>query len=277
MADLKISQLPASTTPLAGAEILPVVQSGVTKQVSVANLTAGRAMSASQLNVNTGADGVSSNLFGRALDNASSVFFYNNANTAQYGNIFANASEVGIQSIGARPLSLGANGTTHFQVNTTGNLVVIGAGKGIDFSADPSAAGMTSELLADYEEGIFTPVIEGTVTVGTATYGSSVGRYTKIGRQVSFEIAIDWSAGSGAGFLRIGGLPFTSSSTATYPAAAIGIIDSIALAITTYPTAFVRTTSTQISLRESLVGGGASTDVTYDAAGFISLSGFYTV
>lgn len=44
MADSKISALPASTTPLAGTEVLPVVQGGVTKQVSVANLTAGRAV-----------------------------------------------------------------------------------------------------------------------------------------------------------------------------------------------------------------------------------------
>jgi hypothetical protein len=37
MADLKISQLPAATTPLAGTEVLPIVQSGTTKQVSVNN------------------------------------------------------------------------------------------------------------------------------------------------------------------------------------------------------------------------------------------------
>jgi len=49
MADTKISALPASTTPLAGTEILPIVQSGVTKQVSVANLTAGRNVSMQDL------------------------------------------------------------------------------------------------------------------------------------------------------------------------------------------------------------------------------------
>jgi hypothetical protein len=49
MADLKISQLTGSTTPLAGTEVLPVVQGGTTKQVSVANLTAGRAVSAASL------------------------------------------------------------------------------------------------------------------------------------------------------------------------------------------------------------------------------------
>ena len=49
MADSKISALPASTTPLAGTEVLPVVQSGATRQVSVANLTAGRAVSVASL------------------------------------------------------------------------------------------------------------------------------------------------------------------------------------------------------------------------------------
>jgi DNA/RNA endonuclease YhcR with UshA esterase domain len=54
MADTKISALPASTTPLAGTEVLPIVQSSATKQVSVANLTAGRAISATQLTLTTG-------------------------------------------------------------------------------------------------------------------------------------------------------------------------------------------------------------------------------
>ena len=54
MADLKISALTASTTPLAGTEVLPIVQSSTTKQVSVANLTAGRAISATQLTLTTG-------------------------------------------------------------------------------------------------------------------------------------------------------------------------------------------------------------------------------
>lgn len=53
MADLKISQLTAATTPLAGTETLPIVQSSTTKQVSVANLTAGRAISALSLSLTT--------------------------------------------------------------------------------------------------------------------------------------------------------------------------------------------------------------------------------
>ena len=53
MADLKISQLPAASTPLAGTEVLPIVQSGSTVQVSVNNLTAGKAVSASTVTATT--------------------------------------------------------------------------------------------------------------------------------------------------------------------------------------------------------------------------------
>lgn len=44
MADLKISQLTGATTPLTGTEVVPVVQGSVTKKVTIANLTAGRAV-----------------------------------------------------------------------------------------------------------------------------------------------------------------------------------------------------------------------------------------
>jgi hypothetical protein len=54
MADLKISALTGASTPLAGTEVLPIVQSGSTVKVSVANLTAGRALSATELTLTTG-------------------------------------------------------------------------------------------------------------------------------------------------------------------------------------------------------------------------------
>lgn len=52
MADKKISALTGATTPLAGTEVLPIVQGGSTVKVSVENLTAGRATSVLSLAVN---------------------------------------------------------------------------------------------------------------------------------------------------------------------------------------------------------------------------------
>ena len=54
MANSKISALTSATTPLAGTEVLPIVQSGTTKQVSVANLTAGRSVSMADATLSTG-------------------------------------------------------------------------------------------------------------------------------------------------------------------------------------------------------------------------------
>ena len=49
MSNVKISALPVATTPLAGTEVLPIVQSGVTAKVSVADLTSGRDITANSL------------------------------------------------------------------------------------------------------------------------------------------------------------------------------------------------------------------------------------
>ena len=53
MANVKISGLPSATTPLAGTEVLPIVQGSVTDQVTIANVTAGRAVSAASLTLTT--------------------------------------------------------------------------------------------------------------------------------------------------------------------------------------------------------------------------------
>lgn len=71
---------------------------------------------------------------------------------------------------------------------STGNLVVGTAGKGIDFSITSHPAGMTSELLADYEEGTWTPVV--TPGAGAITAYTASGVYTKIGRMVQVSITV---------------------------------------------------------------------------------------
>lgn len=76
------------------------------------------------------------------------------------------------------PITLPGNVTL-----STGNLVIGTSGQGIDFSATPGTG--TSELLADYEEGAWTPNQGGGLTVVGAF--SSEGRYTKVGRLVTIN------------------------------------------------------------------------------------------
>lgn len=94
------------------------------------------------------------------------------------------------------------------QTIINGNIVIGTAGKGIDFSADPSAAGMTSELLDDYEEGTWTPV-DASGTLG-APLAFAAGNYSKIGRMVFASFMITYPASVDPGNATIGGLPFSS-------------------------------------------------------------------
>jgi hypothetical protein len=89
---------------------------------------------------------------------------------------------------------------------STGNLVIGTAGKGIDFSATAHPAGMTSELLADYEEGTWTPTIAGGYT--GVTYSVQLGKYTKVGRLVTLTCYLQFSGTFDASSISVGSLPF---------------------------------------------------------------------
>jgi|688.fasta_scaffold357861_2 hypothetical protein len=98
------------------------------------------------------------------------------------------------------------------QTIVNGNLVIGTAGKGIDFSADPSAPGMTSELLDDYEEGTWSPIYQ--TTGGSFTYDIQTGSYTKIGNVVYCSFRLSTSATTpGTGDVLLAGLPFTQSGS----------------------------------------------------------------
>ena len=157
MTNKKISALSSASTPLTGSEIVPINQSSVTDSVSVANLTAGRSVSASDY------------------------------------------------------------------VMSTGNLVPGTAAKGINFTANTPAAGMTSQLLNWYEEGTFTPTITFSGASVGITYSTQNGLYTRIGDVVHVIANVRLtSKGSSTGTANIAGLPY-SQRTLTDGEAAISI------------------------------------------------------
>ena len=174
MANSKISALTSATTPLAGTETLPIVQSSTTKQVSVANLTAGRNVSVSKLTV-SGSGTIEQN------GAAGGLYFSNIATAAGATNqrfYTTNAS-------GATQLQFALFGGATPVNSIYGNLNIETAAKGVNFTANTPAAGMTSQLLNWYEEGTWTPNQGAGLTLVGAF--SSTGRYTRIGRQVSIS------------------------------------------------------------------------------------------
>jgi hypothetical protein len=94
----------------------------------------------------------------------------------------------------------------------TGSNIAFSSGNGVDFSANSNAAGMTSELLDDYEEGSFTPTLAGPTSITYDAAGRQ-GNYVKVGDLVLVTIRIEPASIAGAGALTITGLPFVSSGT----------------------------------------------------------------
>lgn len=211
MADKKITQLPASTVPLAGTEVLPIVQSGTTKQVSVNNLTAGKAVSALSLTLTGSAlpiasGGTNQTAFTSPASSIAGLVWFD-------GTSFQNDATTSHVGYNASTNVFYANTPTFSGDATlsTGNLVIGTSGKGIDFSA--TAGTGTSELFSDYEEGTWTPAYTGSTTDPTVTYTNRTGRYTKIGRIVNVCGFIQATPTvAGVGVLQISGLPYTSAN-----------------------------------------------------------------
>jgi len=90
------------------------------------------------------------------------------------------------------------------------NGLYLPSGKGIDFSANANASGMTSELLDDYETGTWTPGVSFNNGSTGITYSAQNGLYTKVGRKVTVTGYLSLTnKGSSTGTARITGLPFT--------------------------------------------------------------------
>jgi hypothetical protein len=114
------------------------------------------------------------------------------------------------------------NNTQRWSINSTGNLVAASSGLGIDFSAaSGSAAGSSSAVLDDYEEGTWTP----TLTNGY-TYDTLTATYTKIGNVVFIYCNFYRNdSGTYSSDLEVTNLPFDMESSYTN-SMGLGVADS---------------------------------------------------
>jgi hypothetical protein len=117
--------------------------------------------------------------------------------------------------------------------DATGTVVLAnGSGNIATTSVTPSAGiylggSGSANLLDDYEEGTWSPLIRGTGSDPTVTYVSANtgGIYTKVGDMVFMSFEVRWSAISGgSGDVYISGLPFTRNSTSN-PDGDRGVLD----------------------------------------------------
>jgi hypothetical protein len=232
MSNSKISALTSATTPLAGTETLPIVQSSTTKQVSVANLTAGRDVTG--LSFTGGNVKISGNTIATTDTNGNLTIDPNgsgytivaaptNGTIAQMGNLssrtfylkqsnfggYDNDTLINESDSGVGQFQWKNSGATLWTMNYTGNLTPAGAAKGINFTANTPAACMTSQLLNWYEEGTWTPNQGSGLTVVGAF--SSTGKYTRVGRNLTISGTVTGAtsvAVAAAGIITTN-LPFT--------------------------------------------------------------------
>jgi len=266
MADKKISALTSASTPLAGTEVLPIVQSGATVKVAVSDLTAGRAVGTAALTATgliTAPKGSSAGItIGDVTTNSNSVLRMQGTSAGYNWQIANNLNSSGIEFTQSTATGGTTYSTPKFEMLNTGNFnvaagnVVMGtSGKGIDFSATSGSG--TSELLSDYEEGTWTPQYTNT-TPPTTPYTMTItsATYTKIGRLVTIVANIATSnvnASGASGTLRISGLPFTS--------AAHGVVNIGYSAnwSTNFPsTGYVESGATTIALQYRATANGAT-------------------
>lgn len=134
MADKKISQLTASTTPLAGTEILPIVQSGSTVKVAVSDLTAGRAVSAASLTLTSSAlpiasGGTNATSFNAPSSSINGLVYYNGTslvNDATTSDVGYNSSTNTFYSANLICAGDATFDTSTLKVDATNNRVGVG-------------------------------------------------------------------------------------------------------------------------------------------------------
>jgi hypothetical protein len=168
----------------------------------------------------------------------------------------------------------GASSPTEQLRITSDRYVRLASGTGgIQFGGDTAAA----NALDDYEEGTFTPTIVGTSTAGTATYAANgqVGRYTKIGNRVFFDLYLSWTAHTGTGDLQINGLPFTVQNTTNLNRNYSAILNVVAMTAGNLGAAFSSPNTTAVALRQMPTGGGSVATIPMDTSAQISISGCF--
>ena len=228
MANTKISALTSATTPLAGTEVLPIVQSSATVKVAVSDLTAGRSISVSGL-TNTGLT-ASKPVFtdaSKLLTSTGVVPVANGGTNASAASITAFNNITGYTASGATGttstnlvFSTSPSVTTPTLVGdatlSTGNVIFSTSGKGIQGTTTNDSA--SAGVVGQYVSSTVAPGSLIALTSGTATNITTISL-----------TAGDWDV---AGIVGFGGISGTSvvafvganaSSTSAAISSSIGI------------------------------------------------------
>ena len=191
MADTKISALTSATTPLAGTEVLPIVQSSTTKKVTVSDLTANRTVLASGLGVNNNSPADYVEVSGSG---ANGIRISRTGTLTQYITLSSGSTGPSIDgSSGIGEVSIGVNGSRKLVVANSGdatlnngNLIQGTAAKGVttsgSFALGLGTNGSTSQVTINSDSSVsaITGSFNNVGTAQTITINDTNGGYVVI-------------------------------------------------------------------------------------------------
>jgi len=142
-----------------------------------------------------------------------------------------------------------ANGLT-----LTDGDITLASGHGINFSATSDGTTMSSELLDDYEEGSFTPVVADSSSGGNTASGTFLGQYIKIGKHVEIHCTlfnINTSGMTSSNSIHVRGLPFTADLLGSSYLFGIGAVETDKITFENYVVAKIQNGNAFFVLRDN--------------------------
>ena len=124
----------------------------------------------------------------------------------------------------------------------------------------------------------FTPELFAVTTQGTLNYNQQVGRYrVRDGREVQFNLYLDWDTWTGTGAMAILGFPVPMSAFVGGFTPVMIWHSGLTMPVSTVLQGYVSPTGTGITLNSVPVGGGAALPLAVSPAGIILASGSYFI
>jgi hypothetical protein len=176
--------------------------------------------------------------------------FHNGSNWVYASSNPATRYELGPDSGNHRwftaPPGTAGNAITFTQAMTltSAGLLQLAAGNTGGGVALNNAANTSPTVLDWYEEGTFTPTLTG---IGSPTYTTQSGSYTRIGNVVHFNITLNWTGGTNGAAITVASLPFTAAGVNTPVSISVNYLGNASFTWTGAVKAYVSGGTTNIS------------------------------